>query len=147
MDPGRDKIGFAAVMGDKSLLFSGILPAQESDVLERALRREGNIRDIFSPWLRECVDFGTEELELSLIVVGNGTCSGPLIDRVRQYALCEVLCVDERGTTLEARKRYWCLHHPSWWQRVLPRGMRVPPRVLDDLAAWVIAERGIDKAG
>ena len=147
LDPGRDKIGFAAVRRDKSFLFSGILPALEDAVWERALGREGNIREIFSPWLRECPSSPTEGLKLSLIVVGNGTCSGTLLDAVRRCALCEVLCVDERGTTLEARKLYWRLHRPAWWQRLLPQGMRVPSRPLDDLAAWAIANRGMARAG
>ena len=145
LDPGRDKMGFAAVRRDKILLFSGILPSQERAALERALGREEGMKEIFSPWLRECPSSDTEGLKLSLIVVGNGTCSGPLIERVRRCARCEVLCVDERGTTLVARERYWRLHRPAWWQRFLPQSMRVPPRPLDDLAAWVIAERGIDR--
>ena len=147
LDPGRDKIGFAAARRDKSLLFSGILPSREDAVWERALGREEGIKEIFeifSPWLRECPASNTKGLKLSLIVVGNGTCSGLLLQRVRRCAKCEVLCVDERGTTLEARKLYWRLHRPAWWQRLLPQGIRVPPRPLDDLAAWAIAHRGIE---
>ena len=146
LDPGRDKIGFAAARRDKSLLFSGILPSREDAAWERALGREEDMKEIFSPWLRECPASNMEGLKLSLIVVGNGTCSGPLLQRVRRCTRCEVLCVDERGTTLEARKLYWRLHRPAWWQRLLPQSMRVPPRPLDDLAAWAIAARGIDRA-
>ncbi|MCR4817749.1 MAG: endonuclease [Fretibacterium sp.] len=145
LDPGRDKIGFAAVRRDKSLLFSGILPSQESAVWERALGCKENVKEILSPWLRECPASDTERLKLSLIVVGNGTCSDSLLDNVRCCARCEVLCVDEHGTTLEARRLYWRLHRPTWWQRLLPQDMRVPPRPLDDLAAWAIANRGIER--
>ena len=145
LDPGRDKIGFAAARRDKSLLFSGILPSREDTVWERALGYEEDVKEIFSPWLRECPASNTEGLKLSLIVVGNGTCSAPLLQRVRRCARCEVFCVDEHGTTLEARRLYWLLHRPSWWQRLLPQGMRVPPRPLDDLAAWAIANRGIER--
>ena len=147
LDPGRDKIGFAAVGEDKSLLFSGILPPQKDVVWKRALGREGRAWEVFSPWLRESPAPGKETLKLSLIVVGNGTCSGSLLETVRRCASCEVVCADERGTTLEARRRYWRLHRPTWWQRLLPEGMRVPPRPLDDLAAWIIAERGMDRTG
>ena len=84
LDPGRDKIGFAAVRRDKSLLFSGILPSREDAAWERALECEEDMKEIFSPWLRECSASDTEGLKLSLVVVGNGTCSDPLLQRVRR---------------------------------------------------------------
>ena len=144
LDPGRDKIGFAAVRGDKSLLFSGILPPQEVAVWAGALGPEGRLEEFLSPWLKEGRTSVIGGQRPSLVVVGNGTHSAPLMETVRRCARCEVICVDERGTTLEARGLYWCLHRPSWWQRFLPQSVRVPPRPLDDLAAWAIAGRGID---
>ena len=55
----------------------------------------------------------------------------------------EIITVDERNTTLEARSLYWRLHRPGIFVRLLPEGMRVPPRVIDDLAAWAVALRGL----
>ena len=48
--------------------------------------------------------------------------------------------VPERDSTLRARDRYFRDQPTPWWQRLLPRGMRVPPRPVDDYAAVVLAE-------
>ena len=51
--------------------------------------------------------------------------------------------VCEAYTSLEARQRYWRLHSPRGWQRLLPEGLRQPPEPVDDLASLVILERGL----
>ena len=43
--------------------------------------------------------------------------------------------VDEYGTTLRARQRYWELWPPRGLQRLLPRGLLIPPEELDAIAA------------
>ena len=48
--------------------------------------------------------------------------------------------MNERGTTLRARGRYWQLWPPKGLQRLIPQGMRVPPGDLDAVAALVMAE-------
>ncbi len=53
--------------------------------------------------------------------------------------------VDERETTLLARKRYFQAHPPRGWRRLVPRGMLLPPRPIDDFAALLIAERLLDR--
>jgi hypothetical protein len=52
---------------------------------------------------------------------------------------------DERMTTLEARGLYWALHPPRGMYRIIPKSLRVPPRNLDDLAAWAIIQRAISE--
>ncbi len=49
--------------------------------------------------------------------------------------------VDERATTLLARERYFVANSPKGWRRLVPRGMLLPPRPIDDFAAVLIAER------
>ena len=141
LDPGRDKTGFAFVDKEGGLLASGIFPSSESDDFFRAVvsdRKdlakfiiEGTLQEITS-----CVKF---------IVIGNGTHSKDFTDRVKAVFSCEVLTVDEKNTTLEARGLYWKIHAPSFWMRLIPEGLRVPKRMLDDLAAWSIALRGLKK--
>lgn len=53
----------------------------------------------------------------------------------------EVIAVDERNSTLEARDRYWQLFAPQGWQRLIPKGLRLPPRPIDDIVAIVLLER------
>lgn len=144
LDPGRDKVGFAATAPTKELLFSGVFPAKELRAFLKEAGRGGCLADAFSPWLRECLEERTRRV-LSVVVLGDGTYSDVLMGALKEASLpCKIVCVDERGTTLEARTLYWRLHRPRLWQLLLPRSMRVPPRPLDDLAAWAIAMRGVD---
>lgn len=144
LDPGRDKIGFAAAAPTKELLFSGVFPAKELRVFLKEAGRGSCSADAFSPWLQERLEEGRCRA-LRAVVLGDGTCSDVLMRALKEASLpCRIVCVDERGTTLEARELYWRLHRPRLWQLFLPRSMRVPPRPLDDLAAWAIAMRGVD---
>lgn len=52
-----------------------------------------------------------------------------------------LISVDERNTTLEARDRYWMLFPPRGLQRLIPSGLRLPPRPVDDVAALLLLER------
>jgi RNase H-fold protein (predicted Holliday junction resolvase) len=49
--------------------------------------------------------------------------------------------VDERETSLLARARFFRDHPPRGWRRIVPRGMLLPDRPIDDYAALLIAER------
>ncbi len=143
LDPGRDKVGWAFVGLDKALLLSGIFPASDRALFWRALRASSRDEEALSAWVLERPFRGSGFPFPSAFVVGKGTCGDELVADLRRQAFgCRVLCVDERNTTLEARELYWRLHAPSWWQRFLPRALWIPPRPLDDLAAWAIAMRG-----
>ena len=144
-DPGRDKTGFAFVNTEGSLLASGIFIADEaekffSDVLAGP--------ESLDSWL---IEGRTESLPQNLlsaakfIAIGNGTNSKSFTELVRKNLPCEILIVDEKNTTLEARSLYWQIHRPSFFMRLVPEGLRVPDRMLDDLAAWAIALRGLKK--
>ena len=141
LDPGRDKIGFAFADTDKakSLVMSGILPPRDKDLFWDAVR--GGDFKAFVPWARETPKEVTSCFRLSLVAVGNGTYGGELDAEARKNVSCDVVVVDEHGTTLEARNLYWRLYRPVLLQRLLPQSLRVPPRPLDDLAAWAIALR------
>ena len=137
LDPGRDKTGFAFVNLDGDLLIAGIFPTDE---------RENFFAD-FTPYITER-RIGSDDSIMSrveIIVVGDGTTSRAFTEHVRTLAGCEIMTVDERNTTLEARGLYWKIHRPGIWARLLPEGMRVPKRVLDDFAAWAVALRGLKK--
>ena len=77
---------------------------------------------------------------LRTLVIGNGTGSKPLLSRLGDLDLTLEL-VDERGTTLAARQRYWELFPPRGLAKLIPLGLRIPPRDLDDLAAQLLLER------
>ncbi len=138
LDPGRDKFGWAFVAPDGSLLASGIIPSARAEELIGFLLA-GNLEGV-SSFTRENPG-RIERLDSpGVVLLGNGTArqglSGILASRKRVFTL-----FDETNTTLEARPLYWLLHPPKGLARFLPESLRVPPRPIDDLAAWVLARR------
>lgn len=77
------------------------------------------------------------------ILVGDGTGSRELVSQLSEVGL-QPEVVGERSTTLAARSLYFRDHPPKGWQRLLPTGMRSPPRPLDDYAAYAIALRWLE---
>ena len=145
LDPGRNKIGFAFTDLDGELISSGIFPQIEHVLFFHALLHDPHS---LSRWTLEGNTSSlpnnlTQSLEFTAI--GSGTYSQPFTDLAKNLLPCQVLTVDERNTTLEARSLYWRLHKPGIFMRLLPEGLRVPNRVLDDLAAWAIAVRALKK--
>ena len=118
LDPGRSKCGLILVDGDRHSVIEGHVLATET-VLE-TLQRWRQIAPI------------------ERLVLGNGTASESL--RRQLPGDLPVKLVDERGTTLRARKRYWQLWPPRGWRRFVPEGLLVPPIELDAVAALVILE-------
>ena len=119
LDPGTRKCGFAVVAETGPPLELGIVPLE-------ALA--GRLREILG---RRHVD---------LAAIGRGTNAQPVAAAVSALGLRFEL-VDEQGTTLLARGRYFMDHPPRGWRRLVPRGMLVPSRPIDDYAALLIAER------
>lgn len=135
IDPGRYKIGFAlADCGE--LLFSAIIPKAEEQKLREALvSREWQA---LARWRLEGSAENAEGKELENICVGDGTSSSDILTLLED--VFGVKRVDEKGSTLEGRRRYWLLHPPEGLWRLVPVSLRVPPRDIDDLAAWSLIE-------
>ncbi|MGD1067311.1 MAG: pre-16S rRNA-processing nuclease YqgF [Vulcanimicrobiaceae bacterium] len=77
---------------------------------------------------------------VTAIVVGRGTNAAVIAKAVEPLGL-PIHFVDEYETTLRARARYFHDHPPRGWRRLIPRGMLLPDRPVDDYAALLIAER------
>lgn len=119
LDPGLSKCGLVRTDPDRRRIEAALILAPE-ETLQR-----------LSSWI--------QRHQVSALVLGNGTGSQAWLQRLQP--LCPVLLVDERGTTLAARPRYWQLHPPRGWQRLLPPGLRQPPRPWDDVVAQLLLER------
>jgi len=120
LDPGTRKCGYAVLtgLGDRPLAL-GIAPlADLTATLEDLLAR----------------------FPIEMTAIGHGTNSGVVSAQVAALGIPYVL-VDERETTLRARSRFFADHPPRGWKRLVPRGMLVPDRPIDDYAALLIAER------
>jgi hypothetical protein len=81
-----------------------------------------------------------------VVAVGDGTGT-----REARAALARpgrtVVVVDEFATSEVGRRLYWRDHPARGWRRWLPAGMRIPPRSLDDYAAYAIALRWLATVG
>ena len=143
-DPGRDKTGFAFVDDECNLILSGIFETHEREKFFDALIHGDNFAGYITEQRSESLP---ENLisHVKFIAMGNGTHSKEFHEYVNDRINLEVLVVDERNTTIEARSLYWKIHKPGIMMRLLPESMRVPSRVLDDLAAWAIGIRALKK--
>jgi len=120
LDPGTRKCGYAVVTAvDAPPLTLGIVP------IERLAER---LREVLAatPVALAAVGRGTNAAVVAAVVAGLGVA---------------VELVDERETSLLARARFFRDHPPRGWRRIVPRGMLLPDRPIDDYAALLIAER------
>lgn len=126
VDPGTRKCGMAVVHrnsnGGFDILWKGIVEA--SKVGSEATNQVGSYK------------------ELSLVVVGGGTASRPIVESLRAaMPSIGILVVDEKDTTMNARERYWEHNPRRGWRRFLPATMQTPPVPVDDYVAVILAER------
>lgn len=120
-DPGRDKCGIAVMNSQGELLYHQVVESAQALTIVISL---------------------VEQFRAKIIVIGNQTTS-----KIWQKQLKEVLpslslvAIDERNSTLEARDRYWIMYPPQGLTRLIPKGMRLPPRAIDDIVAILLIER------
>ena len=143
-DPGRDKTGFAFVDYDGNLILSGIFESHEREKFFYALLNGDSLAGYVTERMNEALPENIIS-NVKFIAVGNGTHSKEFNEYVSSKTRIEIITADERNTTLEARKLYWKIHEPGFFMRLMPESMRVPSRVLDDLAAWSIGIRALKK--
>ena len=142
IDPGRDKTGFAFVNFEGELISSGIFISSEREKFFDILINDGDISGFIIEGDRENL-----MQSVNFIALGNGTYSKNFYDFISNKFMnkIDVKIFDEKNTTLEARKLYWKIHKPGFFVKLLPQNMRVPKRILDDLAAWAIVLRCLKK--
>jgi RNase H-fold protein (predicted Holliday junction resolvase) len=125
-DPGRDKCGIAIVNPtanqiDQTPILHEVAPATQ------ALDRIGQLLAAHS---------------IDRLIIGDQTASKTWQQRIKQaFPDLEIVMVDERNSSLEARDRYWQMYPPTGLMRLTPKGMRQPPRPIDDIVAILLIER------
>ncbi len=123
IDPGLSKCGLLLADSHELVVIeAGVLPPQRC-------------RELLLEWIsaKRC----------NGVVLGNGTGSKPWQEWLAEQQL-PALVIPEAGTTLEARQRYWELEPARGWRRLLPRGLRIPPRDVDDVVAQILLERHLN---
>jgi RNase H-fold protein (predicted Holliday junction resolvase) len=122
IDPGTRKVGFAVVADAASpAIARGIEPIET--LLER-----------LTPLLADH--------PIAAVALGSGTNVARLAAMLAALQV-PVHVIDERDTTYRARALYFADHPPRGWRRLLPVGLQLPPRPIDDYAAMLIARRYI----
>jgi RNase H-fold protein (predicted Holliday junction resolvase) len=119
VDPGRSKAGYALVEESGAVLAAGIEPI-----------------DGLQACLAELID----RRPVRAIALGRGTNSRPVKAALDGFGV-PVHLVDEHETSRQARSLYFAEHPPTGWRRLIPLGLQLPPRPIDDYAAILIARR------
>jgi len=119
LDPGRSKCGLVRT------------DPQRRRIEEALVLPPGPCQELLLAWHRD--------RKLAVLVLGDGTGSRRWQERLA--GKLPLLLVDERNSTLAARRRYWQLEPPRGWRRLLPEGLRQPPRDWDDVVAQLLLER------
>jgi RNase H-fold protein (predicted Holliday junction resolvase) len=125
-DPGKDKCGVALMGLDRQLYYHQVVLSDE------AIATINNLRQRFP---------------VSLLVMGNQTTAKRWKQQLQQELVepLNIVLVDERYSTLEARDRYWQMYPPKGLTKLLPQGMRQPPRPIDDIVAILLIERYLSR--
>jgi RNase H-fold protein (predicted Holliday junction resolvase) len=121
-DPGRDKCGLAVMGKERQLLYHQVVVSQEAIATIQQL----------------CQQFAIET-----IVMGDQTTAKSWKQKIAHDLPMSVpiVLVDERYSSLEARDRYWQMYPPKGIKRLIPQGLRQPPRPVDDIVAILLIER------
>ncbi|WP_044259366.1 pre-16S rRNA-processing nuclease YqgF [Richelia intracellularis] len=121
-DPGRDKCGIAVMGLDRQLYNHQVLPAKQ------VITTINNLQ---------------EKFPISLIVMGDQTTAKGWQKLLQADLLkpVNIIMVDERYTSLEARDRYWQMYPPQGLIKILPPGIRTPSQPIDDIVAILLIER------
>jgi RNase H-fold protein (predicted Holliday junction resolvase) len=124
-DPGRDKCGVAVMGRDRQVYFHDVVLSESAIAALQLL---------------------LEKYAIDFMVMGDQTTSKQWKEKIRvNFPPLKIVQVDERYSSLEARDRFWQMYPPKGFYRLIPEGMRTPPRAIDDIVAIILIERFLDK--
>ncbi|MEB3218897.1 MAG: pre-16S rRNA-processing nuclease YqgF [Nostocales cyanobacterium 94392] len=125
-DPGRDKCGVAVMGLDRQLQYHEVVSSSSAIT---------TIKNLY------------QQYPISLLVMGNQTTAKLWKQQIQENSspTVNIILVDERYSSLEARDRYWLMYPPKGLTKLLPKGMRTPPRPIDDIVAILLIERYLNR--
>jgi RNase H-fold protein (predicted Holliday junction resolvase) len=125
-DPGKDKCGVAVMGLDRQLQYHEVVSSNSAIATIEGLY---------------------QKYPISLLVMGDQTTSKRWKQQIQENLspTVNIILVDERYTSLEARDRYWVMYPPKGLTKLLPKGMRTPPRPIDDIVAILLIERYLNR--
>ena len=120
IDPGIKKCG---------LLLADI---QSGKVIEAGVASLNKFSDLVSRW--------NENHEIIKIIIGDGTNCNYIESKLKRKNFFNINYVNERGSTLRARFRYWEIWPPNYFIRWIPKEILFPPENLDAIVALILLE-------
>tara|TARA_Y100001968_G_scaffold152123_1_gene139186 strand:+ start:898 stop:1335 length:438 start_codon:yes stop_codon:yes gene_type:complete len=120
IDPGIKKCG---------LLLADI---QSGKVIEAGVVSLSKISDYVSYW--------HANHQIKQIIIGDGTNSKYVENDLKRNNFLNIKYVNEKGSTLKARFRYWEIWPPNYFIRWLPKEILFPPEKLDAIVALILLE-------
>ena len=124
IDPGIKKCG---------LLLADI---QSGKIIEAGISSLNLFTDLISLW--------NKDYQIIKIIIGNGTNSNYVENQLKQNNFLNIHYVNEQGSTLRARFRYWEIWPPNYFIRWLPKEILFPPENLDAIVALILLEEFLD---
>jgi len=126
-DPGKDKCGVAVMGTDNNISYHQVVPSETAISTIQSL---------------------CEQFPIDLLVMGDQTTSKSWKQRLTQSLSpsLKIIQIDERYSSLEAKERYWQMYPATGLNRLIPLGMRTPPRPVDDIVAIVLIERYLNQS-
>lgn len=119
IDPGRSKAGYAVVEASGAAVTAGIVPIE---------RLHGRVRELLAAH------------RIDAIALGRGTNARPVRETLAKLGP-PIHWVDEYETSRAARALFFEENPPRGWRRLVPLGLQLPSRPIDDYAAILIARR------
>ena len=120
IDPGKKKCG---------LLLADI---KSGKVIEAGVASLKRFSDLVSFW--------NEDYNISKIIIGDGTNCNYIKNELKRKKFYDIDYVNEKGSTLRARFRYWQIWPPNYFIRWLPKEILFPPANLDAIVALILLE-------
>ncbi len=88
----------------------------------------------------DLVLFWNENHIIDKIIIGDGTNSKYIENQLKQKNIFNINYINEKGSTLRARYRYWEIWPPNCFIRWIPKEVLFPPENLDALVALILLE-------
>ena len=120
IDPGNKKCG---------LLLANI---QSGKVIEARISSLNKFIDLVSFW--------NVKYNINKIIIGDGTNCKYIKKELERKKFFDLNFVNEKGSTLRARFRYWEIWPPNYFIRWLPKEIIFPPENLDAIVALILLE-------
>ena len=120
IDPGMKKCG---------LLLADM---QSGEVIEAGVASLNIFSDLVSLW--------NKDYQIIKIIIGDGTNCKYVMNQLKRNNFSNVNYVNEKGSTLRARFRYWEIWPPNYFIRWLPKEILFPPENLDAIVGLILLE-------